>query len=123
MTLTPNKHQQESGRIINDLLQEIKRLEAENEAYAPQQEGISQKTAEWISIEERLPEDMRSVLFCTEDVNEPAMIPLQGYYNATTKEWVGYLWSQKRTDVTHWIYTPEPPAIQSAEKELKEGER
>ena len=69
----------------------------------------SENKEEWVSVETALPEDMKSVLFCTKDVHNPAMIPLQGYYNATAKVWVGYLWSQKRTDVTHWIYTPKPP--------------
>ena len=63
----------------------------------------------WINVKDKLPQDSRTVLFCTEDVNEPAMIPLQGYYNAEDKVWTGYLWSQRRTDVTHWMLLPEPP--------------
>lgn len=68
---------------------------------------------EWINVKDKMPENRVTVLFCTEDVNTPAMIPLQGFYDSVNKIWMGYLWSQQRTDVTHWMPLPEPPKKQS----------
>ena len=63
----------------------------------------------WIPVEDGLPPHNHTILFCTKDVYDPAMMPLQGYYDENEKVWMGYLWSQKRTDVTHWMYMPHPP--------------
>lgn len=64
----------------------------------------------WISVKDKLPQDRATILFCTKDVMAPTMFPLQGYYHITDQVWVGYLWSQRRTDVTHWMPMPKPPS-------------
>lgn len=68
---------------------------------------------EWIPVKERLPRGQETILFCTEDVHSEIMFPLQGYYIGDGK-WMGYLWSQVRKDVTHWMEMPEPPKQQKS---------
>lgn len=63
--------------------------------------------AEWISVEERLPEDQRSVL----TVNGHGEIRIMGLWSKRGDEWT---WVHNNrmmhyNDITHWLPLPEPP--------------
>lgn len=60
---------------------------------------------EWISVEERLPEDSRAVIIRTR-----SNIVGIGFYLKNSEEWVQlYSGGGLRVDVTHWMKLPGPP--------------
>ncbi len=60
---------------------------------------------EWISVNDRLPEDVSDVLFF--HVNYGI---LYGYYYAGHKSWNSDGWEyHDKKCVTHWMKLPEPP--------------
>ena len=63
---------------------------------------------EWISVNERLPENGHNVLFCKKDGNVS-----EGHYErrAGLNMWCQYRWSCSIPveKVTHWMPLPEPP--------------
>lgn len=67
--------------------------------YSPVRHG------EWISVEDRLPEDSAEVNLFTR-----SRIVGSGYYDKYTKRWVQYhAGGAIYADVTHWMPLPEPP--------------
>lgn len=71
---------------------------------------LTDNTPRWISVEERLPEDIdEEVLVCTEDYG----INVLGFVTVATYGSGGWLecWERKTylTDVTHWMPLPTPP--------------
>ena len=60
---------------------------------------------EWISVEERLPEDSDEVNLCTRS----GIVGI-GYYDKYRKNWVQYYAGGALcVDVTHWMPLPKPP--------------
>lgn len=55
----------------------------------------------WIDVNQRKPEPHQTILFCC-----PDQITLQGFYSSEEGLFIGYLWGQKRNDVTHWAENP-----------------
>lgn len=83
------------------------------------------KQSEWISVEERLPEDVYgkdrkkiSVLVCTESGRvSTASRQRLVKFNSTKLEWVEldtFGWSMYKR-VTHWMPLPEPPKMKGGE--------
>jgi hypothetical protein len=62
--------------------------------------------SDWISVQERLPEDDSDVLYVT---NEP-LVNL-GYVHRHTGEWIGYFHHgvDLEEGVTHWMPLPKSP--------------
>ena len=56
----------------------------------------------WISVEDRLPDDQEEVLVCTRSKN--------GYRNIDKGYWsIDRFIHRGRAEVTHWMPLPEPP--------------
>lgn len=71
--------------------------------------------AEWISVEERLPDNCRAVLVALEGLTiggAPAMVIGSysgGYWMVADADGTHYLTKYMRYKVTHWMPLPEPP--------------
>ena len=61
-----------------------------------------QSVGEWISVEERLPQECTQVIVCDEDWTVGEAF----YYKEDRFEWID---SEKLAFVTHWMPLPEPP--------------
>lgn len=69
---------------------------------------------EWISVEDRLPEDEIPVLVFT----AKGKYYVGYYYKAVTSPtFTGFYADSCRRDVTHWMPLPEPPMMKGNEKE------
>ena len=74
--------------------------------------------AEWISVNDRLPDSNEDVLVCVIDSGEPCV--MYGVrLNDGEWEWegdaIGGWWEPLDLQVTHWMPLPEPP------KEVQDG--
>lgn len=59
---------------------------------------------EWISVQDRLPEDTRHVLCCTMTKKKTQNVMI-GYYME------GFWRVGMNSNVTHWMELPEPPEV------------
>lgn len=84
--------------LINPLIKQTK-LELLNEVIEMVEEQPTVNT--WISCKERLPEDSRSVLICTNDGGLA-----EGSYNANEKMWYQFRWGVKNAKVIAWCELP-----------------
>lgn len=66
---------------------------------------------EWISVEDRLPEDRIDVLVCMNGGKEVAVITGVAFIG-DNGNWFDYHNFQLRS-ITHWQPLPEPPEVQS----------
>ena len=93
----------------------INRQKADIEGYRKQSEG------EWISVEERLPDNCRAVLVALEGLTiggAPAMVIGSysgGFWMIVDADGTHYLTKYMRCVVTHWMPLPEPPDMKGGE--------
>ena len=86
---------QENVEISDELLKQLKN--------APiticKEEPSIELVQEWISVEDRLPEDSANVLVC----HKNGLV--------TTNAWLGANWwfKNERNPITHWMPMPQPP--------------
>lgn len=66
--------------------------------------------SEWISVEERMPEDGSEVLASVDENSDDCGLHVCVYHDGTfERSEAGYVWG-----VTHWMPLPEPPAPKCA---------
>ena len=113
--LTDDKVYEVKKRIIDTLEAEgykpnlicerwyIKLAEYERTGLMPDEitEAISTRQGEWISVNDRLPENASDVLVYTNAI-------YIGWYDAHFNHWTVYGFG-KAKNVTHWMPLPEPP--------------
>ena len=79
-------------------------------------ENVGRKS-EWISVEERLPDNCRAVLVALEGLTiggAPAMVIGSysgGFWMVADADGTHYLTKYMRYKVTHWMPLPEPPKL------------
>ena len=81
---------------------EIERLQ--EKAY---DKGFKDATTEWISVEDKMPEDGTSVLIYGNLLNEDSKGTSCGYYYG--EKWTIVFSTFKCLCITHWQPLPEPP--------------
>jgi hypothetical protein len=111
------------GIFIDDLIDEINSLK--NIATEALQ------SSEWISVEDRLPENTNEVLVAVKYQNEPILVyygsDKKWYGSRETRDWMidGYCQNaeiNKCIEITHWMPLPQAPSLQpkTEEKTLTE---
>jgi hypothetical protein len=81
---------------------------------------------DWISVKERLPEEMQEVLFCNNDIkdwngNDVETTAHCGYF-ANNGNFYSWMDSQDRFIPTHWMPLPKPPGKDYVEVSGNSGE-
>lgn len=88
--------------------------------YRKQSEPIScdhEKGGEWISVDERLPNNYRAVLVACEGLTIGGYAPIAigsyggGFWSIADADGTMYLTKYMRCIVTHWMPLPEPPMM------------
>ena len=76
---------------------------------------LAPKQSEWISVEERLPENYGPVLVACEGLTIGGAAPIAigsyggGFWSLADADGTCYLTKYMRVVVTHWMPLPEPP--------------
>ena len=97
----------EKDMIIQDLRRENENLRAELEWKQKEIELARRHARQWISVEDRLPEDERDVLAYSRNGEEGRIYPA----NYAKDVWFDCIFQTPATDTTtHWMHLPEPPS-------------
>src|SRR6266850_2304093 len=75
----------------------------------------------WISVEEKLPEECSSVLTTQVRANGEKIVRISHYFHGMTTEGDWYVEDQsfkKQPTVTHWMPLPDPPVESSASPQV-----
>ena len=97
---------------------DIARVLYHEEKYRKQREGIANNattTGEWISVDERLPENYGPVLVACEGLTIGGAAPIAigsyggGFWSLADADGTCYLTKYMRVVVTHWMPLPEAP--------------
>lgn len=79
------------------------------------------KQSEWISVDERLPDNHRAVLVACEGLTIGGYAPIAigsyggGFWSLADADGTAYLTKYMRCTVTHWMPLPEPPKMKGGE--------